>query len=185
MIYQPGNGALLTVLFFLYNACSLPQKMDTLWTYRNSKEQAGTLSKTNLVCTIPINTQSFRNCGLNYRSHLHITKPMGPNANGLKLKRDSMGLQGSFCEVLSLLCLCAVYILQGSPSARCLVWRRGLLCQANHDQLGSPAHKEPRRRGLGPVCICRLLTSHLIALTHQLLLLRARVIYLYTDFPQD
>lgn len=96
-----------------------------------------------------------------------------------------MGLQGSFCEVLSLLCLCAVYILQGSPSARCLVWRRGLLCQANHDQLGSPAHKEPRRRGLGPVCICRLLTSHLIALTHQLLLLRARVIYLYTDFPQD
>lgn len=111
--------------------------------------------------------------------------PMGPKANSLKLKRDSTGLQGSFCEVLRLLCLCAVYILQGSPSARCLVWRRGLLCQANHDQLGSPAHKEPRRRGLGPVCICRLLTSHLIALTHQLLLLRARVIYLYTDFPQD
>lgn len=89
-------------------------------------------------------------------------------------------------EALRSLCLCAVLcVLQGCPSALRLVWRRGSLWQANRDQLGSPAHKELRSRRLQPVCICRLLTSHLIALTHQLLLLRAGVIYLYTDFPQD
>lgn len=55
---------------------------------------------------------------------------------------------GLVCAVLSPLCLCAVYVLQGRPSALCLVWRRGLLWQANHDQLGSPAHKELRSRRL-------------------------------------
>lgn len=138
------------------------------------------------MCTTHVSIQSFLNYGLHDWSHLHIAKPTGYKFRGLRAGMRLNVCRGfGFCVAPSSLCLCAVYVLQGCPSALCLVWRRGLLWQANHDQLGSPAHKEFKSRRLQPVCICRLLTSHLIALTHQLLLLRAGVIYLYTNFPQD
>ena len=152
------------------------------------------------VHTAHINIQSFLNCGLHDWSHLHIRPPppkkkkkrKEETPTGYKFREPkaemkvSVGCGVLVGEALRSLCLCAVLcVLQGCPSALRLVWRRGSLWQANRDQLGSPAHKELRSRRLQPVCICRLLTSHLIALTHQLLLLRAGVIYLYTDFPQD
>lgn len=63
-----------------------------------------------------------------------------------RYKCRGLGAEMRLCTVVGLvcvpLCLCAACVLQGCPSALLLVWRRGLLWQANHDQLGPPAHKE-------------------------------------------
>lgn len=129
-----------------------------------------------LQCAVYINIQSSLNCGLHDSPHLHTTNPQVTNAQ----RRNETQCGGGWLVWCCAHCACV-------PCASCRAVRLlSAWCgEANHDQLGSPAHKEPRTRRLVPVCICRFLTSHLTALTHQLLLLRAGVIYLYTDFPQD
>ena len=112
-------------------------------------------------------------------------KPTGYKFRGLEAEMRLNMVIGWVCVLLSSLwlCVCVCVCITSCRAVRLLFsWcgEGGLLWQANHDQLGSPAHKEFKSRRLQPVCICRLLTSHLIALTHQLLLLRAGVIYLYT-----
>ena len=68
----------------------------------------------------------------------------------------------------------------------------GSLWQANHDQLGSPAHKELRSRmAAAPLSPPFRLHLHVVNLTSYctdtsiIVIKGAGVIYLYTDFPQD
>lgn len=151
MIYQAVDSALLTVMFFLHNACfHLKRGMccgpTATQSSRCDASPRWIWFTCGAMCTIHINIQSFLNCGLYDWSQLHIAKPIGYKFRRLKAATRVSMVVGLVCMVLRPLCLCAVYVLQGCPSALCLVWRRGLLCQANHDQLGSPAHKELRSR---------------------------------------
>lgn len=117
--------------------------------------------------------------GLTFTSQKN-NKPAGYKFRGLRAEMRLSMVAGLVCVVV---CCVRPAGLPVCSLPRC---GEGACCgKPTVTSWGSPAHKELRSRRLQPVCICTLLTSHLIALTHQLLLLRAGVIYLYTDFPQD
>lgn len=150
MIYLAADGALLTVMFFLYNACVLPLKTDVLWTYSNSEQQAGDLRDESdshvLQCAQLTSISNHSSTAAHVIGHTFTSqKPTGYKFRGLKAE---MRLSTVVGLVNVLLFVCCVYVLQGCPSALCLVWRRHFLWQANHDQLGSPAHKEAKSRRL-------------------------------------
>lgn len=100
MIHQVADHALLTVMFFLHNACFPALKMDTLWTSSLPEQQAG------FIFEINRNLQHCLQCTLLPSISNHsstVAYMIGPTFTSLELKWDSVRWSG----VLPVL-LCAI-----------------------------------------------------------------------------
>lgn len=208
MIYQAADGALLTVMFLLHNACSPSLQMDMLWSCKKPEQRAGgrggggVFFKMNRihVCrnfqSKSISNQSSAVTGgarLRIPTKKIINKPPQVTNSEARDNRDEtrdgrVDLSAAESIMFGLLCAScsAARLLAAQRSERRGSWGGRFRWQANHDRLGISCPGEGGEQG----AVARLhlqvvnLTSY--GTDTSIIVIRGgEVIYLYPDFPKD